>query len=166
MVRASTLGLINFAQFDPMDGWWWKKLYWTIDELATTQNREAITLQHRHWSAFLGSPKLSSEGFDTAKTNSSAALNRFLKNIYPWLADEIGETGTQGERQQAVAQFTEEFGKPGERRYEEMVSTLSKFFAKGGATVREKAAARKRFAERRAAARAAALAAAGHEVVT
>ena len=161
MVRASTLGLIDFARFDPLDGWWWQKLYWTIDELATSQNREAITLQHRHWSAFLGSPKLSSEGFDTAKTNTTTALNRFLKNIYPWLADQIGEAGTQGERAQAVDAFHATFGKPGDAQYEAMVQNISQFAAKGGATVREKAAFRKRFAAERAAARAAAVAEAG-----
>lgn len=143
MVRASTAGMIDLSRFDPWDMWWWKKLRWTLDELELKQNKEVYQAQHTHWVTMASHGNLTTEAFDRAKANAGMAFNRMLKATYPWLAKEIGEEGTQTEREDAVDAYQQRFGKPGEPRYEAMVDTLSKAMAKK-MTPRQKELDRKR----------------------
>jgi len=138
MVRAATSGAIDFAQFDPMDSWWWKRLTWTLDEIEGVSERKALSAQHRHYCAAISHGNLEPESFDEVKALSRAALNNYLKSIYPWLADQLGESTVQTDRELAVEQYHELFGYPGEERYEEMLQGLTKVFAHGKLTPREK----------------------------
>lgn len=130
MVRASTSGMIDFRQCDPWDNWWWKRLRWVLDELEMTLLRDVSKTQHNHWITLASHGNLTDESFDAVKTNAKTALNRYLKAMYPWLADQIGEEGTQTDRENAVKSYEEEFGKPGDPHYEAMVDTLTTWFKK------------------------------------
>ena len=146
MVRASATGMIDFAGFDPWDMWWWKKIRWVLDELDLQQTREVCMAQHNHWVTMASHSGLTDESWDQAKTNAGSAFNRLLKATYPWLADQIGEDGMKTDREQAIESYQEEFGKPGEERYEIMLDALLKALKKGKLTQREKEKVR---AERR-----------------
>ena len=152
MVRAAATGMIDFRQYDPWDTWWKKKLRWVLDELDLQQTMDVCRLEHNHWITLAAKPNLTPESFELVKTNASAKLNQFLKAAYPWLADEIGASGEQTDRDAAVAAYQAEMGKPGDPHYEIMVDTLTKALARGPLTQREK----ERDRARRQAARAAA----------
>ncbi len=124
MTRAATRGLIDFSRFDPWDLWWWKKLRWTINELEMDQTREVVTAQHNHWVTIASHSRLTNESFETAKTNATESFNRLLKLTYPWLADKIGEDAGATDRDAAIDAYHEIYGRPGEPRYEEMVTKL------------------------------------------
>lgn len=126
MVRAATLGMIDFSEFDPWDRWWWRKTRWVLRELEREQTREVLMTQHNHWITLASHSNLTEESFDNVQTNAKAALNRLLKATYPWLADQIGEEGLQTQRDQAISDYRERFGVPGEARYDEMVKKLKK----------------------------------------
>lgn len=142
-MRATTAGSFDPSKFDPWDTWCWKKLRWTLEELESQHHRDAARVQHNHWVTLASHSRLAEESFDMAKTNAGTAFNRYLKATYPWLADEIGESGTHNEREHAVSEYHEIFGKPGEPKYEAMVDTLYKALKKGKMTPREKDKARK-----------------------
>lgn len=142
MTRAATRGLIDFSQFDPWDLWWWKKLRWTINELEMDQTREVVTAQHNHWVTIASHSRLTDESFERAKTNAIASLNRLLKLTYPWLADKIGKDAVADDRDSAIEAYRERFGRPGEPRYEEMVTKLVAALSKK-TTRREKERQRK-----------------------
>lgn len=148
MLRAATLGAVNFARFDPWDTWWWKRFYVILDELGRQQNVEALRAQHNHHLALVANSRLTSDSWDECRVAAGEALNRILKNIYPWRADEIGEAGTHTSRERAVEQYQEMVGKPGEPRYEHMVSELRRALVKR--TDRQKELDRKRRRERHA----------------
>lgn len=126
MVRAATLGMIDFSAFDPEDDRWRRRLDWTLQELESQQSRDLLQMRHNHWITLASHGRLTPESFDAAKTNAGIALNRMMKLTYPWLADDIGESGTQQQTEQIVKDYQERFGRPGEPRYDEMVRTLRK----------------------------------------
>lgn len=144
MIRASTSGMIDFARFDPWDAWWWKKLKWTLDELDLQQHISIAKVQHAHFVTLASHGNLKPESFDAAKTNAGVAFNRLLKATYPWLADQIGEQGTQTERDEALSAYQQEFGKPGDPHYEAMIDTIGQALKKGPMSEREKARDRAR----------------------
>jgi len=148
MVRAATTGMIDFDRFDPWDMWWWKRMRWVLDELDLQQTRDVCKAQHNHWVTIASHSNLTDESFDKAKANAGSAFNRLLKATYPWLADKIGEQGTQTERQQAVDDYHRMFGKPGDPQYEAMIDTLWRATQKK-LSPREKAKDRARRRERR-----------------
>lgn len=126
MIRASTSGVIDFSKFDPWDAWWWRRLQWTLDELDRRYSREVEVVNHNHWVTSANHPNLTAESFDKAKTYATSSLNRILKLTYPWLSDKIGEAGLITERQQAIADYHEQFGRPGDPQYDDMVRRLRK----------------------------------------
>jgi|JI9StandDraft_1071089.scaffolds.fasta_scaffold21924_3 hypothetical protein len=149
MVRASTSGMIDFRKFDPWDAWWWRNLRWVLDELELRQTQEICRVQHSHWITLASHGNLTPDSFDKAKTNAGAALNKLLKATFPWLADKIGADGTKTEREDAVTAYQQEFGKPGEPRYEAMIDTITKALRNGPLTQREKERDRARRRARR-----------------
>jgi hypothetical protein len=147
MLRAATLGIIDFAQFDPWDNWWWKRFRLILDEVGRKNNQEALNAQHQHWLALVAHSRLTEESWDSAKQSAGEALNGLLRGYFPWRAKEIGEAGIKSAREQAVASFHDLCGKPGEARYEQMVAELTSYFAKGKLSQREKELERKKLKE-------------------
>ncbi len=143
MVRAATSGMIEFSNFDPWDVWWWRKLDWTLTELANQMDREVVTARHNHWVTMSSHGRLTQESFDEAKASAGKAFNRLLALTYPWDADKIGEEGTKTARDEAVSQYHEIFGRPGEERYEKMVDELYAAMKQGKQTARQKDKSRK-----------------------
>jgi len=142
MLRAATLGVIDFAQYDPWDSWWWKRLHLILGELSRDINKEALKQQHAHSLALVSHSRLTPESWDTARQDAGDALNRYLKNVYPWRAKELGEAGTKSGREQAIETYHEMFGREGEPRYEHMVVELKKALKK--LTPRQKEMERKK----------------------
>lgn len=130
MLKAATMGVVDFARFDPFDAWWWRRFYAVIEELGRQQNVLALQFQHAHHLALVANGRLTNDSWDNCRTAAGEALNRILKNIYPWRADEIGEAGTHTARERAIEQYREMVGSPGEPRYEHMVSELRKVLVK------------------------------------
>lgn len=150
MLRAATTGMMDYSRFDPWDAWWWRKLDWVLEELASVQNREAFEIQHEHWVTLASKGNLLPESFTTTQQNASTALNKWLKETYPWMADQIGDAGTQSGRDAAVAAYNAEFGKPGEERYEKMIAEVGAYLRRGRLTPRQKEQERKQRREHRA----------------
>ncbi len=144
MVRAATAGMIDFRRFDPWDSWWWKNLRWVLNELELTQTLDVCRVQHNHWITLAAHGNLTEESFGSAKTNAGTAFNKYLKAMYPWLADKIGEDGTRTDREEAIRAYQQEMGQPGDPHYEAMVDTLSKALKKGPLSNRDKARDRAR----------------------
>jgi hypothetical protein len=138
MLRAATLGAIDFSQFDPWDSWSWQRLHLIIDELANQNNQVAYGAHHRHHLALVSHSRLSEESWENSKAAANESLTNLLQSLYPWRAKEIGEVGTKSSRDHAVSQFHEIFGKPGEPQYDQMVAELASYFAKGKLSQHEK----------------------------
>jgi hypothetical protein len=158
MLRAAATGAINFAQFDPWDNWWWRRMRLIIAELGRQNNQESLTTQHQHYLAYLSNGQLSDDSWEAQKAAADETLNGLLRGYFPWRADEIGAAGAKTGRDHAVEQFYEIYGKPGEPRYEQMMAEWSAYLAKGKLTPRQKDLERK---QRREAAQQRQLATAG-----
>lgn len=150
MLRAATLGIIDFAQFDPSDNWWWRRLHLILDELGRQNQQEALTARQRHWLAHVSNPRLDDDSWENTRQHAREALNGLMQGYFPWRAKEIGEEGTKTARDHAVEQFHEMYGKPGEPKYEHMVAELSAYFARGKLSLRQKELERKQRRERAA----------------
>lgn len=138
MVRAATTGAIDFTQFDPWDLWWWKRTRWALDELETQLQAEVSKVQHTHWVTLASHGRLESTSFDTVVTNAQRAMDQYMKAMYPWLSSTIAEYESQHSTGAFVDQYHEEFGKPGEPRYEAMIAGLKEVFRKGKMTAVER----------------------------
>lgn len=144
MLRAATLGVFDFAQFDPWDAWHWKRLRLVLDEISRRNNQEALLAQQTHWVALMSNPRLEEESWEGIKMAAQDTLTQILQGYYPWREKEIGEAGAKTSRDRAVDQFREQYGRPGEPRYDQMVAELGAYFAKGKLSQREKELERKK----------------------
>lgn len=142
MVRAATLGAIDFSQFDPLDAWWWRKLHWITEELAAADVRAVTVAQHQHWLASLSNSLLKPEAYGEHRANANNAIIDLMKLAYPWMADQFGDAAGKTARDSFVEQYHELHGRPGEERYEEMLRQLAATLAKGKLSHREKEAVR------------------------
>ncbi len=149
MLRAATLGLIDFAQFDPWNPWWWVRFYAVLEELERQARLVSNQTQHNHWLAFVSNSRMTDDGWDASRVNARAALNGVLKSLYPWRAKEIGDAGTLTQQQQLVQSFRDTYGEPGDARYAAMQASLQHYFSQGSGkygrlTPREKELERKK----------------------
>lgn len=131
MVRAATTGVIDFTQFDPWDLWWWKRTQWALDELETQLQGEVAKVQHAHWVTLASHGRLEPASFETTMLNARQALDEYMTAMYPWLADTIAGNAAQNSNEALMTQYREEFGSPGEPRYEAMIAGLKSVFRKG-----------------------------------
>jgi len=156
MLRADVSGAFDFSRFDPWDFWAWRKLRWVLKEVGDRDDRDLMQRQAMYWATLAANPRVKEEAYETFRGNAGSALNKVLRLSYPWFAEQIGEVGAQTAREQAVADYHEMVGRPGEPRYEAMVDALTKEFARGKLTQRQKeqdrAARRARREARKAAA--------------
>jgi hypothetical protein len=83
MVQAAAEGVIDFAQADPRDNWWWRKVQLLIDQLESKNLRQLATLDVQKKAAQLSRP-ISSEDAAVVmeKLFESAELVQSL--LFPW----------------------------------------------------------------------------------
>lgn len=126
MVRAAARGVIDYSQADPADAWWRRKHRWLLQEVAAQDDRDAELAELRRWAAAATTPKITDQSFDAAQANIKQALTAYFKLLYPWRAEEFDKASNSGGIDELLAYYEQEFGKPGEARYEEMVAELEK----------------------------------------
>ena len=149
MLRAEAAGLIDFSRFDPRDSWWWRKLSWAVDELETQQFMDVARMRHNHWVTILTKPNLSQDSVESAKVEADTSLRRFLQGAYPWMAEELEKQTSGTSQEELVTRYQEEFGKPGDAKYDEMIQGLAKVFKKGKLSPSEKMEVRDRAREKK-----------------
>lgn len=119
MVRAQVTGAIDFERFDPNDKWWWRKLTFILKELDTQDSKDIAKINHHHWTAMATVPDLDPEQWEEAKLNASEYLAEVTGLYYPWMKEELSER--RNSRDDAVEEFREIWGYPGEPQYEQML---------------------------------------------
>lgn len=128
MVQASVTGAIDFAQMQPRDTWWWRKLRWTLEAMTRENVIASLAAQHQHWVGIFSNAALDAESFTNAKENAQQLLRSLLQARAPWDKDAIAsdiDTATD-----LVSDFREMYGYPGEPRYEKMLADMLAAFAK------------------------------------
>jgi len=153
MTRAAADRTVDFSAFDPWDPWSWKRLGFLLKEQEERARLIVATTQHQHWLALLAIQKLATEKIPEIQEHANTALNQIVGIAYPWMKKLLGEQGIATARKDAVTAYHEQFGYPGEPRYEIMMDNLRKVFAKGKLSPEEKIlarAARRRRQSRRA----------------
>jgi hypothetical protein len=129
MVQASTSGAYDFHDFDPQNRWCWKRLRWVLARLDTDNQLQSLLLQHHHWVNIFTNSTLDETSFDTAKGNATELLREFLETRFPWDRDKYaGLAG--GTLADAIDQFREAYGYPGDPRYEAMLADMMDAFKK------------------------------------
>ena len=146
MVRAATLGVIDFSRFDPVSAWWWKRFYMVMNELSAQQHRETNAAVHMHWVTLASHSRLTPESFDATEQRAADALQTLLGSYYPWLDDKFKKSDLQEDP--AVKAFREQYGYPGDPRYEKMLAEAKHALRKQSPFEKE-AARRKRRAKAR-----------------
>lgn len=128
MVRAATIGAIDFAKFDPRDRREWQRLDLILQELHRQDRKEVTKAKHLHWSNLLTVPGLNDETWEDAKNKNAEYLSEIISLYYPWLRDEMASQG--GGRDAALAEFREIYGYPGDPQYEEMLQQQAEAWRK------------------------------------
>lgn len=119
MVRAATRGVIDYSSFDPFDNWWWRRFDLLIREVDATQTREVTSLVHLHYVTLSSHGRLSPESFELVQNKANTALRDLLHGYYPWI--EAPESVEQAGRDDIVKSMREQYGSPGEAKYEQTV---------------------------------------------
>lgn len=128
MVRAAATGAMNFADADPRDKYWWRKLRWTVDAISKEDDYKLVEAQHRHWVTIFANSSLDDDGFNTAKANAQDYLSRLIIARYPEYKDTLARAARAQTREGALEAYREKFGYPGDPRYEAMLQkTLGAF---------------------------------------
>lgn len=128
IVRAVTRGLIDLSSFDPWDSWHWRRLAWTLRELQSNETREVHQYEFQYWLTRATDNKLDPSFKEEVVANAKNGLNQLLVDVYPWLADQIGEAGAKTQRETLIEQYREMFGQPGDPEYEAMIEETKKVF--------------------------------------
>lgn len=118
MVRASTTGAINFAQFDPRNKFWWRRLDLILAELHREDLKKVATIQHQHWlgmSVAATTPELRAE----ARGNAASYMTDIVGHYFPWMKGELAKI--KNPTDSAMEEFRDMYGYPGEERYEKML---------------------------------------------
>jgi len=144
MVHAAAEGMYDFSQFDPEDRWKVRKLEWIISHLQRQQDSKIAEITHQHWLARLLQVFISAkaENGEDYRKSAVAAFRRVLRATLPWESDKIDALDTQTGIESVVDQYHQIYGRPGEERYERMVSELIKEFDRLPKTDAEKRRAR------------------------
>lgn len=119
MVRAATTGAIDFAQFDPRNKTWWRRLDLILNELHREDLKTTSKIQHRHWLATALIPGLTPEQRADGRVNAENYLTQLTGLYFPWLKETLKKQSNPQES--AVEAFREMYGYPGEERYEKML---------------------------------------------
>lgn len=128
MVRAAATGAIDFAQADPRDKYWWRRLRWITDTIAREDDYRLTEAQHRHWVTVFANGQLNDESFENAKSNAQEYLNRLVIHRYPEYEQQLQNEAYLQTREGALAAWREQFGYPGEPRYEKMLEDAMSAF--------------------------------------
>lgn len=87
MVRAAASGAIDFAQADPNDRWWWKRLNFILDEVGRRDRLEWLQANARHYAGLLANGKLENEAFQKTQEASMELVGSVYTLLFPWQSD-------------------------------------------------------------------------------
>lgn len=130
MVRAALTGAVDFSKADPRDRWWWRRLAWILGELEKSETRGLREAEHRHWIGLCSSSRInkSDENFKLVYHNAVKALDSVQQLYRPW--QEASEESKAQTREGALEAFRDEYGYPGDPRYEKMLQEQAAAFEK------------------------------------
>ena len=129
MTRAAVTGAIDFAKADPFDKHWWRRLYWVMETIENEHRTRVLTLSQQHWSATRLINNLEPESYENARDQAHALLLRVMGCHYPWMRDELSRDSSHDERQDILDVYREEFGQPGDPKYDAMVKQWEAYAA-------------------------------------
>lgn len=113
-------GHINFAEFDPFDGWAWKKLRLVMQELEDVHFREVEAVNFHYYTRMSASVWVSKESGAACVQEAADARRRLRAAWLPWVPVENdgADNASLADRHKQM------FGSPGEPRYEAMIAEL------------------------------------------
>jgi len=130
MVKAAARGAVDFANADMRDRWWWRRTRWILQDLEREAEQQALTAQHIHWITSFANARLDDNSFSVTQENARDALGSLMSAYFPWRREEFESAAKAGTMEQALEDYREEFGYPGDPRYEAMLQeTLDAFKA-------------------------------------
>jgi hypothetical protein len=130
MIKAAATGAVDYSHADPQDKYWWRRLRWITDAMAAEDDYRLIEAQHRHWVTIFANGQLDANSFDNAKANAQHYLTQLIGFRYPEYAKKLEQEAFRGSREGALQAFREEFGYPGDPRYEKMLEETMEAFKK------------------------------------
>ncbi len=128
IVRAALTGAVDFSKADPRDRWWWKRLNWILGELENRETRELRQLEHQHWMGLCSVARITEESFKSAHANAIKSLEAIQQLYRPWWKP--SEESKAQTREGAIEAFREEYGRPGDPRYQKMLQEQAAAFEK------------------------------------
>ena len=87
----------------------------------------AVETQHQHWVTTFANSGLDDDSFATSRDNAKVLLQQLLMARFPWDKEKY-ESQKLGTTDEAVAEFREAYGYPGDPRYEAMVARMLEQF--------------------------------------
>jgi hypothetical protein len=119
---------MNFADADPRDKYWWRRLKWIIDSVAEEEDYRLLEAEHRHWITAFANSSLDDDAFELARGKSQQYLHELIITRYPEFAEQLRQSAYANSREAALAAWRERWGYPGEPRYEEMLQRSMALF--------------------------------------
>jgi len=123
MARAATRRCFDFERFDPRDRWHWKKLRWILEELDAENAIAAVEAQHRHWITTFANASLDDDSFGASRDNAKLLMQQLLIARFPWDREKY-ENQKLGTADEAIEEFRESYGYPGDPEYEAMLEKM------------------------------------------
>jgi hypothetical protein len=116
MVRAAVSGAIDYSRADPTDRNWRLKQNLVLREIQRQEDLHIHTAIHQQWLAYISHGRLTTESFDSVKSQANDALDRLQELILPWVEKtrpkqlSQNDTMLDAETQKLVEQYKREFG--------------------------------------------------------
>lgn len=121
-------GVINFDTFDPAEDRDWQRLTFMMEAEERRRTQEFVTVALLRQTIVTTVPRLPTEDVNNGLTASAEKLSQLLKLNYPWRQFNDA-TQKSSEEEQLLIAYQEQFGKPGEERYENMLKTFNQQLA-------------------------------------
>lgn len=127
MLRASVAGAFDFSQFDPRNSRHRLRLSAVLTELGHAARRSANELEYNFFLELLRLPTLEQDKRRLVSEAMFAHRQLALRGYCPWDALYAAEV-QPANHSDLQEQYHQTFGRPGEARYDNMVTELANYF--------------------------------------
>lgn len=128
MAELAFRGAINFETFDPLDSRSWLRLTFLMEAEERRRTQEYTTASLMRQSMVATVPRLTTESINESLEASADKLSQLLKLSYPW--QHFADANRKTAEEELLEAYRQEFGAPGEERYDDMVRTFNEQLAK------------------------------------
>ncbi len=136
-------GAMDFSRLDPCDNKWWLKLAWVQEEIARQDALDVMRLQHMQWCHLVTANGLEGESANSIIRAANDYLRSYRKLQLPWIdtqqdtddGEGVNQDNTDSKLQHSevddlVERYRQQFGSPGEERYERMIAEWRRHLTK------------------------------------